>query len=203
MVRSSVRSSRQRITIIEKARELFWEKGYEGTSVKVIGNACGFEPGNIYNYFRSKEQLLYEVLFEELQWLLSLLKRFENDDSTSPVEQLHSCINIHFDAALGCRRSEGLLFDFALKNLSVVHRKSIVKLRDCHDNILCRIIRRGIERGDFAKVDEKVVANFISSMIVRSRIWFNPEGRLSSGEIAEILFHIITRGLLTRPKDTA
>ena len=44
--------------IISKARDIFWKKGYLGTSMKDIAKSIGCKPANLYNYFQSKEQLL-------------------------------------------------------------------------------------------------------------------------------------------------
>ena len=67
--KSSSRSANKaasKAAIISVAIDLFWENGYMGTSLRDIAEACGFEAANLYNYFRSKEQLLYEAMQEEL-----------------------------------------------------------------------------------------------------------------------------------------
>jgi TetR/AcrR family transcriptional regulator, cholesterol catabolism regulator len=177
--------------IMQVAGELIWEKGYDKTSMRDIARACSFEPSNTYNYFRSKEQLLYEILSEEMGEMVSLLGQLENDDTTSPVEQLRSIITSHIELTLGDRRPSGLTFDVALKNLSPAHRKKIIALRDRYEGILRTVIRRGIESGDFVDRDEKLTGIMIISMIVRSRVWFSPKGRMSQGEIADFIFKFV------------
>ncbi len=68
-------------------------------------------------------------------------------------------------------------------------------LRDTYDRILCKIIRRGINSGDFQEIDEKLAAYGIASMIMRVNIWFSPEGRLSTDDIIDFLCEFALRGL--------
>ena len=184
---SPKRGARQKTMILNRTRALFWEKGYQKTSMKDIARVCGFEVSNIYNYFRGKEQLLYDVLREEVAGMVSSLGYLETDDAGNPVEQLRVLIKTHVAFALGYRRTFGLLSDTGLRDLSPAHRKKIIELRDAYDRILCKVIRRGIDTGDFAEIDEKLACNVIASMVVRTRIWFHPEGRLSSEEVADFI----------------
>ncbi len=52
--------TRQRL--VEAARELFWLKGYNSTSVAEILSAAGANSGSLYHYFPTKQDLLVEVL---------------------------------------------------------------------------------------------------------------------------------------------
>ncbi|MCP4298102.1 MAG: helix-turn-helix transcriptional regulator, partial [Proteobacteria bacterium] len=39
---------------LELAMNLFWQKGYQATSMKLLTEAMGLQPGSIYSAFRSK-----------------------------------------------------------------------------------------------------------------------------------------------------
>ncbi len=55
---------------MEAARELFWEKGYEATSLGDVVKRAKANPGSLYYFFKSKEDLLLAVLdrYSELLW---------------------------------------------------------------------------------------------------------------------------------------
>ena len=55
---------------MEAARELFWEKGYEPTSLGEVVKRAKANPGSLYYFFRTKEELLLAVLdrYSELLW---------------------------------------------------------------------------------------------------------------------------------------
>lgn len=47
---------------IQKATDLFWEKGFHATSMRNIQQAMDMRPGSIYASFGSKEGLFQESL---------------------------------------------------------------------------------------------------------------------------------------------
>ena len=47
---------------IEKAMQVFWQKGYDQTSLKDLIDATGLLKGSLYNSFGSKEKLFLECL---------------------------------------------------------------------------------------------------------------------------------------------
>ncbi len=49
--------------IIEAAWELFYEKGYDNTTVDEIIQACGVSKGGFYHYFHAKDDLLTSLSF--------------------------------------------------------------------------------------------------------------------------------------------
>ncbi|MCV6593786.1 MAG: TetR/AcrR family transcriptional regulator [Silicimonas sp.] len=48
--------------IVTRARDLFWRKGFQGTSLKDLEEVLGLKPGSIYAAFGSKEALFLEAL---------------------------------------------------------------------------------------------------------------------------------------------
>jgi len=190
-----MQTSIKRSWILDKAGMLFWQKGYHSTSMKDIANACKCKPANFYNYFKGKEDILYEVIKSITEEGVSSIKFLEEDEETNPVEQLRLLIKSHFSFLAGMRQSNVLLSDTGMRYLSREHRKEIIKLRDTYDNILRKIIRRGIDAGYFAPMDERVVGYLIASMIVRSSIWFSTKGRLSMDEVADIMFNFAYNGI--------
>jgi AcrR family transcriptional regulator len=47
---------------LRRAMELFWEHGYEGTSIKDLTEAMGIKPPSLYAAFESKEALFREAV---------------------------------------------------------------------------------------------------------------------------------------------
>lgn len=186
----------QRELIIAESSRLFWEQGYAETSMKDIANACGFRPANSYNFFESKESILYEILYLEMTDIVSPIKYLKDDESVNPVDALRLMIENHVKLTLGEKSSSKLLFDVGLKNLTPANRKKIIKLRDDYDAVGVAIVRRGKKAGIFAKdVDDKIAVFSIGSIIARSRIWYSPRGKYSVDEIIEFMFRFALRGL--------
>lgn len=63
------RSISKRAAILDAARRLFGEKGYEATSIGDLAAATGIAAGAFYLYFESKRQLLIVLMNELLERL--------------------------------------------------------------------------------------------------------------------------------------
>ena len=182
-------------TILKEAKRFFWFQGFDRTSVRDIATASGCTPGNIYNHFRDKEDILYKVLLSEMTKLIDAIQPLENDYNTTPIEQLRTFIDIHVQQTLAVPKGELLHFEMETQHLSPSHRAEIVQLRDSYDRILRKIIRRGVDAGVFAEVNEKLVNYAISSTIVRARLWYSPEGELSPSQVSNGIFELFLNGL--------
>src|SRR3990170_8458369 len=56
------RRTNMRERIKQAATELFFEHGFEATSVRMIADACGITAGALYNHFSTKEALLFDIV---------------------------------------------------------------------------------------------------------------------------------------------
>lgn len=182
--------------ILTLARSLFWKNGYSGVSMRDLARAYGCQPANLYNHFKTKESILFEVLLEEMEQIIRPISHLKDEDNGDPLSQLRLIISSHLRIALSHRRSAKMLFDVALGNLSQADRKVIISMRDAYDNIIRKVIQRGQEKGIFSSHDQKLVGFMISSMITRSRIWFHPRKGVTINELADFIFQFALRGLL-------
>jgi AcrR family transcriptional regulator len=185
----------QKAKMLDKARRLFWEKGYNATSMRDIAKAYGCKPANIYNFFPNKEDILYQVLLEEMEQIIDPIKHLEEEDGADPIEQLRLVIESHLKVTLSYRRSAKLLFDVALGSLSVARRKKIIDLRDTYDRIIRKVICRGVDAGYYPETDEKLAGFMIASMITRTRLWFHPKKGVSVSELTDFIFNFALNAL--------
>lgn len=78
--------------VIQKATNLFWEKGFHATSMRNLQETIDMRPGSIYASFGSKEGLFKETLQHYANESLALLKQFE-DAHESPLEALREFLS--------------------------------------------------------------------------------------------------------------
>lgn len=179
----------------DKARILFGKLGYNGTSMRSLAEAFGCKPANIYNYFSSKEDLLFEVLREEMDDILLPVAHLAVEEITDPLEQLLFFIKNHTRVTLGHRRSANMAFDTDLGHLPPAKRKVIIKMRRQYDEIAGRIIWAGIDQGLLRDINVKLAAYNIASIISRSRVWYSPRGKLTPDQLSEVFFDLVVNGL--------
>jgi AcrR family transcriptional regulator len=183
--------------ILNKASNLFWEKGYHSTNMRDIALACSCRPANIYHYFKNKEDILYQVIKNITERTIQAIKHLEEDETASPAEQIKILVKNHLRILVTLKKSNVLMPDTALRDLTPEHRKAIIELRDVYDAILQKILRRGIDKGDFANFDEQIIGYFISSVIIRTNLWFSPDGRYSEDEIVDMIVKFVSTGIMT------
>jgi len=182
--------------ILALARSLFWQHGYHAVSMRDLARAYGCQPANLYNYFKTKEAILFEVFLEEMEHIVGPIAHLEEAVDGDPVDQLRLIIFNHLQVTLSHRRSAKMLFDVALDRLSPAHRRVILSMRDKYDCIIRKVFERGRDKGVFLPLDSKLIGFMISSMVVRCRIWFRPRKGVTIDELADFIFQFALRGIL-------
>ncbi|RRD39395.1 TetR/AcrR family transcriptional regulator [Leptotrichia sp. OH3620_COT-345] len=109
-----IRKENKRQMIIDKSMELFCEKGYFQTKVDDITKALEISKGNFYTYFKTKEEVLYEILEILKEEKIRVMK--EINVEKKPKEILKDFIN---------KRSE--IFFKYMKNINLQNIDSFLK----------------------------------------------------------------------------
>lgn len=98
MSKKAVSRGGKKDEIIYTAMELFFEKGYEGTSVRMILEKVHGEVGMFYHYFKSKEELFQTVIqrfFEDYEEQLSAIM-----DETATIEEVIEGMLAHYEESI-------------------------------------------------------------------------------------------------------
>jgi TetR/AcrR family transcriptional repressor of nem operon len=77
---------------LNKATELFWQKGYQGTKMRDLQNHLDMRPGSIYAGFGSKEALFLQVLDCYVAQSLSKIDEY-NRLAPHPLEALKNFVS--------------------------------------------------------------------------------------------------------------
>lgn len=81
-------------SIINCAKELFIQRGYEKVDMKLISKKCNISTGTIYNYFSNKSKLFIRILEDNLEkTFLKLQTLTESEDKYKAT----SCIRILYE----------------------------------------------------------------------------------------------------------
>lgn len=91
-----------RTAIIDAAKKLLWETGYESMSPRKVLDASGAGQGSLYHHFRTKRQLAAAALAEVEAELLSTAETIFAPDRP-PMERLRAYLLLDRDGRKGCR----------------------------------------------------------------------------------------------------
>jgi len=89
--------AKSRQAIMRSALELFTQRGYHGTSVSMIAERAGVSTGLMYNYFKSKIELLEEIVREGINVIEISVERIE--EIRDPREKIAASVEMAFDIA--------------------------------------------------------------------------------------------------------
>ncbi len=143
---------RRREEILAAARGLFFEKGYQLTTVEEIAEAAEISKGTVYLYFASKDELYVSVILEGFEELERRLVSAVESGAPSQ-ERIAAIFSIFIDHCLNHREyfrlTQYFLSESVRENLPQEMRETI----DDHSRELLelagRVVRQGIEEGIF------------------------------------------------------
>jgi TetR/AcrR family transcriptional regulator len=181
-----------RVDILKAAARSFRKLGYYGATVEEIAAALHMKKGNLYYYFRNKEEILFACHQYSLDRLAQLFE--EIDRSALEVdEKLRRLIVVFVHTILDELHGTALFLD--LEALSPAHLKTVIARRDRFERGVRRLLEEGMASGRFVHGDPKLLAFALFGAVNWIPRWFDPEGQASSQQIADLFADFFIRGL--------
>ncbi len=98
------KSEKTRQRIVNAANQLFYRKGYNRTSFTDIVEGADVPRGNIYYYFKTKDEMLLAVVNQRLEVITGMLTKWESE-IIQPIERLERFVQIMYDSTPALLRS--------------------------------------------------------------------------------------------------
>jgi AcrR family transcriptional regulator len=147
---------RRRAQIVDAAIELFSQNGFYPTTIQEVARKAGVSIGLIYQYARTKEDVL-------LLSLLSVLEAYRRElpgaisAQTHPLDRFHAALDAYCRVIDGSRQAAVLAY-LATKSLPKAQRE-LVKQSELETNeLIAACIRECIEAGFFREIDVSLAA---------------------------------------------
>ncbi|HEY7788936.1 MAG TPA: TetR/AcrR family transcriptional regulator [Vicinamibacterales bacterium] len=185
-----------RIEILKSAAAAFRRRGYHGATVEEIAAALEMNKGNLYYYFRNKEEILFACHQYSLDILLDLLDRVLASPDPPDI-RLRTLIGAFVHTILDELHGTALFID--LQPLTPAHLRQVIARRDRFDRGIRQILEDGMEAGLFAPADPKLVAFAMLGAVNWIPRWFDPRGAAPSQEIADAFADFLIAGLRADP----
>jgi AcrR family transcriptional regulator len=164
------------------ALTLFAERGYRASTMADIGAALGIKGPSLYRYFRSKQDVLVEIMTSTMTTLLAA-QAVAHTSTRDPVVAVRRMVEAHvrFHAA---HREEAFVGSRELGSLEKPARNSVLELRRRYEGRLRAAIADGVKAGEFAVGSERLASYAILDMGMGVAAWFRPAGPHSVDEVA-------------------
>lgn len=181
--------------VVAAAARVFSDKGFGGSSLEDVAAEVGMLKGSLYNYIRSKEDLLFAVVRPDAEQLLASARDLVPQDLPAS-EKLRMVATVHVE-----------IIDRHLPYVHVyvqeVAGKGIsaewAQMDREYMSLVERLFEEGKEAGDFDdKVDVRVAArSFVGALNWMTR-WYEPGGPEHARAMATQVADLFLGGLLRR-----
>jgi AcrR family transcriptional regulator len=172
-----------RIDILKSAAKAFRRLGYHGATCENIAAALRMKKGNLYYYYKNKEEILFACHQYSLDRLLQLLDEVERS-GVAPAQKLRTLIVAFVHTILDELHGTALILE--LEALSPAHLK---------------VLEEGIADGSFSPADVKLRSFALLGAVNWIPRWFNPAGPATSSEIADRFADYLIAGLRLPSQD--
>ena len=185
--------------IQEKSLELFARHGYAAVSMRQIADAVGIQASGLYQYYKTKQQMLLDVMQRHMD---ELLAAWENSNCPAdPTDALEHFTRFHISFHL--TRPDAVFVSYMeLRSLEEAEFDAIEALRKRYERILRDILRQGAAEKSFQIADPHVSAMAILAMITGVNTWYRSGGRLSQSKIRELYVAMVRGAVGLLPTQT-
>jgi AcrR family transcriptional regulator len=174
---------------IAAAVELFYERGYENTTLDAVAERLGVTKPFIYAYFSSKAELLAEICGRGISSSLAAVDNALAMDA-GPTATLQ-ILSESFVASVLDNQKHIAVLTREEKNLDPADYARINEKRRQFDHRLTALLRQGVEAGEFDVADPHLASLAIGGLVSWAYVWYRPAGRLSvpnlSAEMAKLI----------------
>ena len=182
--------------ICRVAARLFYEKGYDGTSMQDIAQAVGLTKAGLYHHVGSKDRLLFEIMNYGMDILdETVLQKVQ--DIRDPREKLRRTIVGHIDLIVRARDLEITVILHENRSLKGTLRKKINARKRLYIDYLKGLIAQvQAQSAERPSLSPTLAAFALLGMINWLYQWYQPEGPIKQDELARSYVDFFLRGLL-------
>ncbi len=166
-------------SILKIAERIFTQKGYSLTTMDEIAVEAQFSKATLYQYFKSKGELFFEIIYKFFEELLQKIEKVQkmNTNAEEKLKKAIYLISNYYHTKKNIARifiMEKALMRRLLQPDSKIQAPSTHHppipgryraLLDESFNLLCEIIEEGVKNGEFRKVDVSQACFILGAMI--------------------------------------
>jgi TetR/AcrR family transcriptional regulator, cholesterol catabolism regulator len=182
--------------ILDAAAQIFSQKGFHAASMQDIAAAVNLQKASLYHHVNSKQEILValldralDILIDEMQSVLDL--------PLPPDQKLPLAIQAYLSAMLA-HRDLAVILLLEHRSLDASHHAHHIPRRDRFERLWRDLIREGQQNGVFYCADPAMASRALLGVLNWTITWYNPDGLLSSEEIAAQFADLFLLGLITR-----
>ncbi|WP_461832886.1 TetR/AcrR family transcriptional regulator [Desulfothermus sp.] len=184
--------------ILEKAHELFVEKGYERSSMREIAERVGISKAALYHHFKNKEEILFTLCVQAGEIINEDMRQAILKSETQYSNVRDQLVNILYDYTIGYLKHKNfnkILF-FEIESLPPEKREIIINYERSNVAQFKNYLRRIMEQGKIKKTNITVLTFCFFATVQWLYFWYKKDGQLSIREIIENIVDYFLYGII-------
>jgi len=185
--------ARTKAEIRSAAAELFYEHGYEATSLRTVADRVGIKVGSLYNHMGGKDELLVDIMTSVLGRLGPLLEQAADEAGTDPVARFKAAVGAHirFHAQ---HAQETFIGNSELRSLQPDQRKVILKARRDYDYQMRQYISEAATAAGVELLDLRLQSYAVLALGMHVASWFRDNrGGISLDRVVDVYTELTCR----------
>lgn len=182
-------------TLLKAAAELFYERGYDGTSIQDLANRLGVTKSAIYHHVSGKEALLRLAVDRALDGLFAEVTKLDTVGGRA-VERLEHLVRGSVTVLVEQLPFVTLLL--RVRGNSETEREALARRRE-FDQIVTALVADAAAEGDLRPdINPATTTRLLFGMVNSVIEWYRPQGGLSAADLAEMVATVAFDGLRVR-----
>ncbi len=165
--------------LLAAALDLFVERGFSATRVEDVAARAGVSKGTLFLYFPSKTELFKAVVRESI---VGRLREFAQEIAAfqGPTAELLGMAMRQWWERVGNTKAGGIskLMMAEAGNFPELAQFYLEEVIDPGTGLICRIVQRGIDRGEFRQVDVPTMAHALVAPMMHLICWKHSFGMM-------------------------
>lgn len=183
---------RRRHEIFSASVHLFLKKGFQETSMQEIARAAGMGKSSLYDYFKTKDEILVSVVEDEIYDLAERARIIASQDIPA-AERLMQVMRAHLEYLLERREFYTNLM-YEVQRLGLEAQRRLQAKRHFYQDLLCDLIEKAIQDGTFRPVTPLLAARTILALLTPAVFTSRPTG--TPEQMMQETIDIFCRGVL-------
>ena len=189
-----MKETEKRKRFFRVALKLINEKGFKAMSMRLLAKELECDVSNIYNYVKSKHDILEQLLFDISNKFHEGMTTIESSND-NPLDKLNAVIVLHVRLTVENPYQVVLLVN-EWRHLKLEKQEEFVTFRNTYEEKLQSIIGQGMDQGVLKKGNIEFTMNCILSSIRWLYSWYSPiNTNLNQLELEQLMTNFIMNGV--------
>jgi AcrR family transcriptional regulator len=187
----------KRQLILEQASRLFFEMGYETSTLDTLAERLNVTKPFIYSYFKNKSEILSDICETGIQQSLKVIDEVLAEDA-EPADQFKAIV-AGVAAVVIRYQNYVVVYQREMKSLARADAQRILGLRHHFDVQVARLLEKGRAAGQFEIEDVGMTSLWVGGLLSWIPNWYMPNGRRTEAEVVQSLVETSARVVGLKP----